>query len=208
MEMTSKLSPSTSKTLSQTYGLLAAMIMITALVSTTLVWSGFVLTSMTVFVVLMLVGFGLLFLSFSSNAVVALGALLSFSVIKGVVLTTVVSATSPELLLTALILTFTIFSSLSGYVLFTGKDFTGWGNYLVGALVLLLLVMVVGIFVELPITQLAISWITLLLFSGFILYDTSSIVEGEETNPVVAAIGLYLNVLNIFISLISILKDD
>ena len=208
MEMTSKLSPSISKTLSQTYGLLAAMVMITALVSTALVWSGFVLTNLTVSVVLMLVGFGLLFLTFSSNAVVALGALLSFSVIKGVVLTTVVSVTSPELLLTALILTFTIFVSLSGYVLFTGKDFTGLGNYLVGALVLLLLVMVVGIFVELPISQLAISWITLLLFSGFILYDTSSIVEGEETNPIVAAIGLYLNVLNIFISLISILKDD
>ena len=206
--MTSKLSPSISKTLSQTYGLLAAMVMITALVSTTLVWSGFVLTSVTVSIVLMLVGFGLLFLTFSSNAVVALGALLSFAVIKGIVLTTVVSAASSELLLTALILTFTIFASLSGYVLFTGKDFTGWGNYLVGALVLLLLVMVVGIFVELPITQLAISWITLLLFSGFILYDTSSIVEGEEANPVVAAIGLYLNVLNIFISLISILKDD
>ena len=138
----------------------------------------------------------------------ALGALLSFSVIKGVVLTTVVSATSPELLLTALILTFTIFSSLSGYVLLTGKDFTGLGNYLAGALILLLLVMLVGVFVELPISQLAISWITLLLFSGFILYDTSSIVEGEETNPVVAAIGLYLNVFNIFISLISVLKDD
>ena len=208
MEITSKLSPSISKTLSQTYGLLAAMVMVTALVSTTLVWAGFVLTNVTAAVVLMLVGFGLLFLTFSGNAVLALGALLSFSVIKGIILTTLVSVTSTGLLLTALILTFTIFASLSGYVLLTGKDFTGWGNYLLGALILLVLTMVVGIFVELPITQLAISWITLLLFSGFILYDTSSIVEGEETNPIVAALGLYLNLLNIFTSLINILKDD
>ena len=61
MEMTSKLSPTIHKTVSQTYGLLAAMVMITALVSTTLVWLGFVLESVTVSVVLMLVGFWLTF---------------------------------------------------------------------------------------------------------------------------------------------------
>ena len=59
--------------------------------------------------------------------------------------------------------------------------------------------------------QLAISSMSALVFSGFILFDTSRIIRGEETNYVSATISMYLNILNLFTSLLSILgimNDD
>jgi len=103
-----------------------------------------------------------------------------------------------------------VFFALSGYVLTTGKDFSFMRGFLVTGLIALLVVMlgslVLSLFgVEVTGLSLAISGVAILLFSGFILYDTSRIIHGGETNYIMATTALYLDVYNLFVHLLHIL---
>ena len=100
-----------------------------------------------------------------------------------------------------------IFITLSAYTIITKKDFEGLGNYLIGALVLLIVAFVVSAFMGISLASTGLSYVSVLIFSGFMLYDTSEITNGRETNYVLAAVGLYLNFLNLFQSLASIVED-
>ncbi len=109
-----------------------------------------------------------------------------------------------------------IFFALSGYVLTTKKDFSFMRGILFAGMMVVIAAMVfyfVGsYFFGLHITgfSLALSSIIIILMSGFILYDTSSIIRGEQTNYVMATVSMYLNLYNIFIHLLSLLSafDD
>lgn len=110
---------------------------------------------------------------------------------------------------TALSLTGVIFLSLSGYTLVSQKDFSYMHGFLmtglwvvIGAIVLSF----VGGFFGFHISglQLAISSAIVMLMSGLILYDTSKIIHGGETNYIMATVGLYLNIYNLFVSLLHI----
>ena len=81
------------------------------------------------------------------------------------------------------------------------------GNYLLGALLIVLVMSVVNIFLQVDMLKMVLSYVSVLVFSGFILYDTSEITNGRLTNPVVGAISLYLNVLNLFMDLLTIFED-
>ena len=70
---------------------------------------------------------------------------------------------------------------------------------------LVLIAAVANIFLAIPAMSLAISAVVIMIMSGFILYDTSRIIHGGETNYVLATIGLYMTIFNIFISLLQIL---
>ena len=70
---------------------------------------------------------------------------------------------------------------------------------------LVLIAALANIFLQIPAMSLAISSVVILIMSGFILYDTSRIIHGGETNYVLATIGLYMTIFNIFISLLQIL---
>jgi modulator of FtsH protease len=121
-----------------------------------------------------------------------------------------------ELVMQALGGTALVFFSLSGYVLTTRKDFSFMGGFLVTGLVVLLMVSLVlmlgGMFgYHVPSAQLALSAGIVLLMSGFILFDTSRIINGGETNYLMATVSLYLNIYNLFTSLLYILgvtSDD
>jgi modulator of FtsH protease len=67
------------------------------------------------------------------------------------------------------------------------------------------LAMIANIFLQMPALSLAVSAGIILLMSGFILFDTSRIINGGETNYIMATYGLYLSIFNIFISLLQIL---
>ena len=110
-----------------------------------------------------------------------------------------------EIIATALGGTGVIFLALSGYVLTTRKDFSFMGGFLMVGLIIVLLAAVANIFFMIPALSLAVSGAIILVMSGLILYDTSRIIHGGETNYVLATIGLYLNIYNIFISLLQIL---
>ncbi|MGD8111834.1 Bax inhibitor-1 family protein [Vibrio sp. TRT 21S02] len=117
----------------------------------------------------------------------------------------------PTIIAQALGLTGMVFLGLSAYTISSKKDFSFMRNFLIAGLIIVIVAAIINIFVGSTIGQLAISSMSALVFSGFILYDTSRIVRGEETNYVSATISMYLNILNLFTSLLSILgimNDD
>jgi modulator of FtsH protease len=85
------------------------------------------------------------------------------------------------------------------------KDFSFMGKFLLIGIVLLILALLANIFLQIPAFALALSAIGVILFSGFILYDVSRIVNGGETNYVMATLGLYLSIYNLFTSLLHLL---
>jgi modulator of FtsH protease len=114
-------------------------------------------------------------------------------------------ANGPQLVGTALAGTGVIFLGLSGYALTTKRDFSFMGGFLVAGLLVVFMAILANLFIEMPALQLAISAAVILLMSGFILYDTSRMINGGETNYILATIGLYLNIYNIFIHLLHLL---
>lgn len=111
----------------------------------------------------------------------------------------------PEIVMTALGGTTMIFLLLSGYVLTTGKDFSAWGAFVLTGLFVLIGALVLNFFLQMTAFTLAISSMAILLFSALILYDTSRIVNGGETNYVMATVSLYLDVMNLFLYMLQIL---
>jgi modulator of FtsH protease len=98
-----------------------------------------------------------------------------------------------------------IFMALSGYALTTRKDFSFLGGFLFAGMIVAIVGIVANIFLQIPLLQLVISAAVILIMSGFILFDTSRMVNGGETNYINATIGLYLSIFNIFVHLLSIL---
>lgn len=117
----------------------------------------------------------------------------------------------PQIVMTALGGTGVIFLGLSGYALTTRRDFSFMGGFLIVGLLVLFGAMLLNLFLSIPAVSLAISAAVIMLFSGFILYDTGRMVNGGETNYIHATVGLYISILNIFTSLLHILgvfSDD
>jgi modulator of FtsH protease len=114
-------------------------------------------------------------------------------------------ANGSEIVLTALGGTGAIFLGLSGYALTTRKDFSFMGGFLVVGLLVVVGASLLNLFLSIPMVSLATSAAVVLLMSGFILFDTSRMVNGGETNYVFATISLYLNILNLFTSLLHLL---
>jgi modulator of FtsH protease len=111
----------------------------------------------------------------------------------------------PQIIATAFGGTGIIFLGLSGYALTSKRDFSFMGGFLFAGMMVLVLAMLANIFMQMPALSLAISAGVILVMSGFILFDTSRIVRGGETNYIMATYGLYLSIFNIFISLLQIL---
>lgn len=98
-----------------------------------------------------------------------------------------------------------IFLGLSGYALTSKRDFSFLGGLIFAGMMVVLIAVIANIFLAMPALSLAISSVIILLMSGFILFDTSRIVRGEEDNYIMATYSIYLSIFNIFISLLQIL---
>jgi modulator of FtsH protease len=99
-----------------------------------------------------------------------------------------------------------IFLGLSGYALTTKRDFSFLGGFIFAGMLVVMLASLAGLFLEMPALQLAISAAVILLMSGYILFETSQLVNDQgQTNYIMATVGLYLAILNIFTSLLHIL---
>jgi modulator of FtsH protease len=110
-----------------------------------------------------------------------------------------------QLVMTALGGTGVIFLGLSGYALATKRDFSFMGGFLFVGMLVVLGASLLNIFFAVPAMTLAISACVIMLMSGFILFDTGRMVNGGETNYVLATVSLYLSIFNIFVSLLQIL---
>jgi modulator of FtsH protease len=104
----------------------------------------------------------------------------------------------------ALAATGATFLALSSYVLLTRRDFSFMGGFLFVGMVIALLVGLASVFFAMPALGLAVSAMVALLSAGLILFETSRIVNGGETNYVMATVSLYVSVFNLFTSLLSL----
>jgi modulator of FtsH protease len=96
------------------------------------------------------------------------------------------------------------FLALSGYVLLTRRDFSFMGGFLFVGMVIALIAGIAAMFFQMPALGLAVSAMVALLSAGLILFETSRIVNGGETNYVMATVSLYVSVFNLFTSLLSL----
>lgn len=111
-----------------------------------------------------------------------------------------------QLIMTALGGTGVIFFGLSGYALTTRKDFSYMGGFLMSGAIILMLAVLVQIFFPMPVLQLAISAGFMLFSSAIILFETSAIIHGGETNYIMATVSIFVALYNLFISLLNILS--
>ena len=112
---------------------------------------------------------------------------------------------NPSIVMLAMGGTGTIFLGLSGYALTTRKDFSFMGGFIFVGMLVAIGAMVVNIFLGIPALALAVSAAVIMIMSGFILFQTSAMINGGETNYIAATAGLFLSILNIFTSLLHIL---
>lgn len=110
-----------------------------------------------------------------------------------------------ELIMQAFGATALVFFGLSGYVLTTKKDFSFMGGFLIVGLIVAVVASLANIFFQVPALSLAISSAIVFIMSGFILYDTSRIINGGETNYIRATVSMYLNIYNLFTSILHLL---
>lgn len=79
------------------------------------------------------------------------------------------------------------------------------GGFLMTGMIVVLIAIVANLFFQIPALSLAISAGVIMIMSGLILFDTSRIINGGERNYIRATVGLYLNIYNIFVHLLSLL---
>ncbi len=98
-----------------------------------------------------------------------------------------------------------IFFTLSSVAAVSKRDFTGMGKFLFAGMILILLAVVANIFFQIPALSLTIAVAAVGIFSAYILYDISRIMQGGETNYVSATLAVYLDIYNVFVSLLQLI---
>ncbi|MXP51618.1 FtsH protease modulator YccA [Pantoea sp. Seng] len=198
---------STHKVLRNTYFLLGL----------TLAFSAVTATLSTVFalpspgLILMLVGFyGLMFLTYRlANSPAGILAAFAFTGFLGYclgpILSSFLAAGMGDVIAMALGGTALVFFCCSAYVLTTRRDMSFLGGMMMAGFVVLLVAVMANIFLQLPALHLAISALFILFSAGAILWETSNIIHGGETNYIRATVSLYVSLYNIFVSLLSLL---
>ncbi|MDP6728160.1 MAG: Bax inhibitor-1/YccA family protein [Gammaproteobacteria bacterium] len=198
-----------NRTLRSTYQLLAATLLFSGLMA-------FISMSLELpyFGIWITLGgyFGLLFLVAklrnSASGILAVFALTGF---MGLTLGPIISAytsffsNGAELVTMAMTGTAAIFLSLSFYALYSQKDFSFLSGFLTAGIIVAFLAGIAAYFFNIPTLSLTVSAAFILLMSGLILFETSNIIRGGETNYIMATVTLYISIYNLFLSLLQIL---
>lgn len=199
---------STNKMIRNTYMLLSMTLLFSALtaaaaIAMKLPHPGIIIT---------LVGyFGLLFLTSKfRDSALGLAFVFGLTGFMGYTLGPIVShylglPNGGQIVMTAMGLTGAIFLGLSGYALTSRKDFSFMGGFLMVGMVVGFLAGLGAMFFEIPALSLTVSAVFVLLMSGLILYETSNIIHGGETNYIMATVTLFVSIFNLFTSLLHLL---
>jgi modulator of FtsH protease len=199
---------STNKVLKNTYMLLGMTLVFSTITASLSMAMGL---PQGAALILMLVGFGLLFVvnrtADSSKGIIAIFA---FTGVMGASIGPMLNhylamPNGPSLVMQALGGTAVVFFGLSAYALTTRKDFSYMGGFLMVGLLVAVVAMIANIFLNIPALSLTISAAVVLIMSGMILFDTSRIINGGETNYIRATVALYLDIYNLFIHLLHLL---
>jgi len=146
----------------------------------------------------------------TANSGKGLIATFVFTALMGAALGPMLSAylalpNGPELVMQALGGTALVFFGLSAYALTSRKDFSFLGGFLMVGLLVIVVASIANIFFQVPAASLAISAAAVFIMSGLILFDTSRIIHGGETNYIRATVALYLDIYNLFVHLLHLL---
>ncbi len=114
-------------------------------------------------------------------------------------------ANGSQLVTYALGSTGAIFLGLSGYALTSRRDFSFMGGFIGAGILIAFIAAIANIFLGIPALGLAVSSMFVLLMSAYILYQTSAMVHGGENNYIMATVGLYVSIYNLFTSLLHLL---
>ena len=161
--------------------------------------------------ILSLVGFGLLFVvNKMADSSKGLLAIFAFTGVMGASIGPMLNyymsmPGGPALVMQALGGTALVFFGLSAYALTTRKDFSYMGGFLIVGLLVAVVAMIANIFLGIPALSLTISAALVMIMSGLILFDTSRIINGGETNYIRATVSLYLSIYNLFIHMLHLL---
>jgi modulator of FtsH protease len=200
---------STNKVLKNTYMLLSATLVFSAVTAAMSMAMGL---GQGTAMILSLVGFGLLFVVHkTAESGKGLIAMFAFAGVMGASIGPMLNhylamPNGPQLVMQALGGTAIVFFGLSAYALTTRKDFSFMGGFLIVGLLVAVVAMVANIFLNIPALSLTISAAVVMIMSGLILFDTSRIINGGETNYIRATISLYLNIYNLFIHMLHLLS--
>lgn len=163
-------------------------------------------------IIITLVGyFGLLFLTTKfRNSALGLAFVFALTGFMGYTLGPILNAylalpNGSQVVMMAMGGTAAIFLALSAYVMTSRKDFSFMGGFLMVGILVAFLAGLGAIFFEMPGLSLAVSAMFVLLMSGLILYETSNIIRGGETNYIMATVTLYVAIFNLFTSLLHLL---
>lgn len=144
----------------------------------------------------------------TANSAAGIPTIFAFTGLLGFGLGPVLSyylSVNPSIVMTALGGTGVIFLGLSGYALTTRKDFSFLGGFVMVGMLVVLGAAILNIFLGMPALFLAVNAAIVLIMSAFILWETSSLVRGGETNYIMATAGLFLTILNLFQALMHLL---
>lgn len=156
--------------------------------------------------------FGLLFLTTRlRNSAWGLVSIFGLTGFMGLTLGPMISAylsffsNGSQLVMLAMGGTATIFLGLSGYVLASRRDFSFLGSFVTVGALIAFVVAIGALLFQLPTVSLAASAMFMVVSSGLILWQTSDIVHGHETNYIMATVSLYVSIYNLFVSLLQLL---
>jgi FtsH-binding integral membrane protein len=144
------------------------------------------------------------------NSAWGVPALFAFTFIAGLMLAPILSVAAGfrnggQLVALAGGMTAAIFFGMATLATVSKRDFSFLGKFLFVGLMLLIVASLANLFFQVPAVTLTVSAIAVLIFSAYLLYDVSSIVRGGETNYISATLKLFLDIYNIFISLLNLL---
>jgi modulator of FtsH protease len=163
------------------------------------------------FLIFMAVAFGFIFaIEKTKDSALGVAVLLGFTFFMGLMLTPLLRHTlgysnGGSLIMTAFGGTACVFAVMASVATVSKRDFSGMGSWLFAGVIVLILASVANIFLGLAIVQVVVSVLAIGIFSAFILYDVQRIVNGGETNYITATLSIYLDVYNIFTSLLQLL---
>lgn len=153
---------------------------------------------------------GLIFADRKGMSGLALGLLFAFTFVTGLflgpILSMYVGAGAGHIVTQAFVMTAVAFGGLTLYAINTKADFSSWAKPLFFVLLGVIVAGLLNLFLfKSTMLSLGISSVSAILFSMYILFDTQNIIRGRYDSPIMAAVGMYLNILNLFISLLNIL---
>ena len=214
MQTTGSLSAGQNRVLRNTYMMLAVSMVPTllgALAGIQMRFSLFAGSPLISFLVFMGIAWGFMWgIERNKNSGLGVALLLGFTFFMGLMLSRVLQValgfsnggTIIAMAAGGTAVTFLVLSSIASS---TKRDFSNMGTFLTVGMVVILLAIVANIFLEMPGLSLAISAGVVLISAAWMLYDVQRIVRGGETNYVSASLSVYLNLYNMFISLLNLL---